>query len=142
MTDPDAILEFPGQPPISCHTLEEASGLGFVAANLCDLPPGEIAGTCGCAFVPIASTDPSVSALVSALVSAPGVNLPLPPSPGFPSCNVCGEGNDVMDSDAIVNMPGKLPISCATLEEASDLGFVATKLCELVPSNTTPCGCD
>lgn len=48
----------------------------------------------------------------------------LPPSPGFPPCEVCGVGLVVGSPDAIVTIPGQDPIICSDLENGGLNGFV------------------
>ena len=76
--------------------------------------------------------------------TAAPVMAPLPPSPGFPPCNVC-DANDptvrITNRDAIVEISGQDPTTCFNFQRAGDFGFIAEAFCPAVAGFLSPCDC-
>merc|ERR1740124_1920684 len=70
---PDALIEFPGQPPIECGVLQSLGFIGSIPAGQCDRLPDLIDEFCGC--------DPRT----------PDPTRKPTPSPTNPPCDICGE---------------------------------------------------
>jgi len=66
---------------------------------------------------------------------------PIPPSPGYPFCSVCGPGLAITLPGVMVNIPTKNPTTCASLQNAGELGFIEPQFCPLLTGAASPCGC-
>ena len=157
VTLPDVVVDIPTFEPTTCGTFQTAGDRGFIEEQFCDLVAG-FTGPCGCAEpgtpvapVSAAPTDapvtaapvlvPDTAAPVSpAPVAAPAA-APIPPSPGFPECSVCGPGLRVTLPDVMLNIPTFGDTTCGVFETAGLTGFIEEQFCPLVTSFAAPCGC-
>ena len=65
------------------------------------------------------------SLFVALSTAAPSI----PPNPGYPSCNICGQGMKIGNATAIVTIPMNDPTTCAFFEQAGLLGYVKAEEC-------------
>eukprot|EP00984_Skeletonema_dohrnii_P013933 scaffold5837_cov98-Skeletonema_dohrnii-CCMP3373.AAC.5 len=72
----------------------------------------------------------------------PLTDLPIP-SPGFPPCNICGEGGEITNPDAVLQIPGITQNkTCAEYATDGQNGVISEKQCDLLPLVTTyVCDC-
>ena len=83
-----------------------------------------------------------ILAAVWAAVVQAQQSMPVPPSPGFPGCSICGPGFEVSTPDLILNnVPQTDPISCGAFQSSGQLGFIDPVFCPAVQALATPCGC-
>ena len=75
--------------------------------------------------------------------SMPFANAPIPPSPEYPPCSVCGEGKRVTNfTNKTAPMPGESPpLSCGQFELVGFSGFIEAGFCPAMVQFTEPCGC-
>ena len=107
---PDAIFEFPGQPTVSCSTVENAGVTGVLPADQCALLTALIVDTCGC-------TPRTGSTLpISTGTNSPVIAVPLAPAQG--ACSVCGDELEVGKPNAIFSVPGQPSVVCSQLQTA------------------------
>ena len=142
---PDAIFEFPGQPTVSCSTLENAGATGVLPADKCALLPNLILDTCGCApntssTSPISTGTTSPFSAASSTPNSPVIAAPVAPAQG--GCSVCGDGLEVGKPDAIFSVPGQPSVVCSRLQTAGATGIIVLDQCELLPDLIVDvCGC-
>lgn len=74
--------------------------------------------------------------------SAAPMGPPVPPSPGFPPCSVCGPGKEVTLPDVVITPPQSQPVTCDAFQRAGQLGFVDPQFCAILPTIAAPCACD
>ena len=162
VTNTNAVVIIPNFDPVTCANLQRAGDLGFIEAQFCPALPGFTTTQCGCAeiaggggivatpaptlpgvVVTPAPTLPVVIGLTPAPTPAPTMVQPVPPSPGFPVCNVCGADNlRVTLLDANVTIGGQDPVTCIQLQDAGDQGFIEAQFCPAVPAFAMAfCGC-
>eukprot|EP00986_Skeletonema_menzelii_P004477 scaffold1527_cov145-Skeletonema_menzelii.AAC.11 len=105
-------------------------------------------------FVAIAAILPVASAALrtrrlqnsmSIVVDDPGLpltDLPIP-SPGFPPCNICGEGGVITNPDAVLQIAGITQVkTCAEFDTDGENGLISETECDLLPLvTTTVCDC-
>jgi len=93
-------------------------------------------------FTPCDDDEP-VPTITTTSAPVPGPTLaPFPPSPGFASCNVCGNGLRVTNAAANVDIPIIEGLAtCATFERFGALGYIEPSYCPLMPGYATPCNC-
>ena len=134
----NAVVTVPTSDPVTCANLQRAGDLGFIEAQFCPVLPGFAATTCGCAEI-------AGGGIVATPVPTPAPTMvqPVPPSPGFPACNVCGAANlRVTLLEANVTIGGQDPVTCMQLQDAGDRGFIAAEFCPAVPAFAVAfCGC-
>mmetsp|Transcript_25713 Transcript_25713/g.39928 ORF Transcript_25713/g.39928 Transcript_25713/m.39928 type:complete len:409 (-) Transcript_25713:2322-3548(-) len=72
----------------------------------------------------------------------PLTDLPIP-SPGFPPCNICGDGGEITNPDAVLQIPGITQNkTCAEYATDGQNGVISEKQCDLLPLVTTyVCDC-
>ena len=163
VTIPDGLVIVPGQEPITCETFELAGDFGFIDPQFCPIVV-PFTSNCGCQLTapPPISNAPTPSTMqpsapstqlpsqspvttgtptAGATTQSP-VSQPVPPSPGFPLCNVCGANDSrITLPDTVLTIPGQDPVSCSTLQQAGDLGFIDEASCPVVVAFASPCGC-
>ena len=130
ITLPDVIVNITGQPESTCGALELAGAFGFIDPGFCPIMPGFV-GECGCEVAPD----------TPAPVTLPPALGPIPPSPGFPPCNVCGEGLEITNPDFVVEIPGQRPATCSAFALAGTGGFIDPDTCPAIPGLIMGCGC-
>ena len=83
---------------------------------------------------PSALKESPIGAAPPVLSPTEQILAPIPPSPGFPVCNVCGPDNlRVTNPGALVEINGLDPVTCADFQRAGDEGFVQAEFCALLP---------
>ena len=85
-----------------------------------------------------------IVAIIVALLVAVVTSQPIPPSPGYPYCNVCGPGRRVTIAGGIVTPPSPdSPVTCAKFQLAGQKGFIQAKYCSILVSVglLAKCGC-
>ena len=146
VTLPLVILDIPFFGELRCGRFQDVGVQGFIEAQLCPLAVN-FTEPCGCSPIsptsePIAIQTPSPTPRPTARPTLMGVPIaPIPPSPGFPPCSVCGDGLEVTLPDAIVMLPTYHPATCGHVQLAGLLGFVETELCPLITPLLADCGC-
>ena len=138
VTNDDFIVEIDGQEPTSCFNFQRAGDNGFIEAGFCPAVVGFLTG-CECMVIP--ATPAPVTA---APVTAAPVMAPLPPSPGFPACNVCNANDPtirVTNNDFIVEIEGQNPTTCFNFQRAGDNGFIEETFCPAVVGFLAGCEC-
>ncbi|KAL3912713.1 MAG: hypothetical protein SGILL_006777 [Bacillariaceae sp.] len=124
VTLPDATIQtFEGE--IQCGVLEQGCFGGFCNATECELIIPIVTDPCGCSD---SSTEPPT-------------NSTEPPSTPYEACNICGEGSNITNPDALlpVDVDG---FTCSVAQQACSSGFCNTTECELLPAVAKdPCGC-
>ena len=139
VTLPDVILDIPGSNPVSCVQLQNAGIHGLIEAGFCPVIQG-FTGPCGCQ--PMSSTPPSPAPITTTTsIPTSDGNTPIPPSPGYPDCNVCGDGMEVTLPDVIIVFVPSESYSCSQLYIFGIGGFISPEECLIIQSFTGPCGC-
>jgi hypothetical protein len=82
-----------------------------------------------------------VAAVLAATIGAFVTAVELPPSPGFPFCQVCGAGQVVTIPDGIVLAPGTDQTDCATIQYGGFNGYVDPEYCPVIVEFLFECGC-
>jgi hypothetical protein len=113
VTNPFNKISFPGYPDLTCRAFADLGKRGFIEPTLCPAVLDIVVGTCGCSEIP---------------------------SPGFPSCDVCGEINDVVNGSAIITFPDQEPLTCAQYVSFGLTGFIPAAACNTT-FTTEACGC-
>ena len=128
VTNNNAIVEIDGQNPTTCFEFQLAGDNGFIEAAFCPAVVGFLT-VCGC----------MVQATAAPVMADPIMPV-LPPSPGFPACNVC-DANDptirVTNNDFIVEISGQVPTTCFAFQRAGDNGFIEAGFCPAVVGFST-----
>ena len=106
------------------------------------LPPDASPTGGGGEATPIPSTGTPSSGPSQTPAAAPvQLTPPIPPSPGFPACSVCGPDREISNSSAIVTIPDQDPVTCQTFQISGQEGFIPAEFCGLVVAFTGPCEC-
>ena len=136
---PNTVITIPTFGNTTCAEFELAGDLGFIDEQFCPLIVG-FAAPCGC----VASSD-TPAPVLPVPAPAPATMAPvlptIPPNPGHPPCNVCGEGMQISLPDAIVTIEGLDSYTCAEFAEAGELGFIGADICPEMPRLAEPCVC-
>ena len=82
-----------------------------------------------------------VAAVLAAMIGAFVTAVELPPSPGFPFCQVCGAGQVVTIPDGIVLAPGTDQTDCATIQYGGFNGYVDPEYCPVIFEFLFECDC-
>lgn len=112
-------VSYPGQPLFTCSQVAVAGIEGFVDPEVCEGVP-DLMGNCGCSSE-LGPTNP--------------------PNPGFPPCEVCGEGNAIGNPSGEVSIPSQPLFTCATVAEAGLLGFIDPDICPFMITFLGNCDC-
>lgn len=64
-----------------------------------------------------------------------------PPNPMFDPCPICGEGMEVTNPDGLVAFPAQPIFTCATVQEAGEMGFIDGAFCGIIQPFLIQCGC-
>eukprot|EP00541_Cyclophora_tenuis_P005594 CAMPEP_0116554488 /NCGR_PEP_ID=MMETSP0397-20121206/7620_1 /TAXON_ID=216820 /ORGANISM="Cyclophora tenuis, Strain ECT3854" /LENGTH=470 /DNA_ID=CAMNT_0004079655 /DNA_START=716 /DNA_END=2124 /DNA_ORIENTATION=- len=154
---PDTVLEFPDQPDTTCGQLEQDGLRGLIPVGVqCVVASLTVQADCACVTNPttMPSAMPSVMASATptfiAKDSKAPVAAPLPPSPGFPPCNICGTdtGLRVTSPDTVIDIDvGEFvdvdELTCGIIQRAGDGGLINPGQCRLVQTLATNlCDCD
>lgn len=68
---------------------------------------------------------------------------PVPPSPGFPPCDVCGgKGEAMRYPDMLLDIPDSNPVSCLNLQLSGIRGYIDPHFCPDIVPIADPCGCE
>lgn len=119
---PDAVFEFPGQPPVPCGMLQDAGINGIIPLDSCP-ELATVTGICGCAAGPVFT----------------GNGCPSVPSGG---CNICGDsGTCVQNADAIFTFPEQPSAPCGALQAAGLNGMIPLESCPYMPEIVGVCEC-
>lgn len=113
VTNPFNKISFPGYPDLTCRAFADLGKRGFIEPALCPAVLDIVVGTCGCSEIP---------------------------SPGLPTCDVCGEINDVVNGDAIITLPDLEPVTCTQYSNFGLNGFIPAEACNST-FTTEACGC-
>lgn len=113
VTNPFTKIAFPGYPELTCRAFADLGKRGFIDPILCPAILDIVVGTCGCSEIP---------------------------SPGFPLCDVCGEGLAVVNASAIVAFPNQEPLTCSQYSDFGLNGFINVTDCNAT-ATTEACGC-
>jgi hypothetical protein len=62
-------------------------------------------------------------------------------SPGYPLCQVCGEGKVITVPDELIPLPGVDPQTCVNIELGGVYGFIEEQYCPIVPQLIENCKC-
>ena len=136
---PDVEVDIPTFGHTRCGIAQRAGDFGFIEAQFCPLLPPLVA-PCGC-VVSSVTPAPSLSVTPAPSLSTPTPVAPVPPSPGFPACSVCGEGRKISIPDALIEIEGQESFTCAVFAQAGELGFIDQQICPVAPQLAAPCGC-
>jgi len=118
ISNPNSKIKFPGQPEISCSTLQEVASNGYFKPDVCSSMAEQINIPCGC------------------VITSP------PNQSDFPKCSVCGEGLQIGLPNVAVEFSGQPKISCLALEVAGNSGRIDPVVCSsLVSVVKQSCGC-
>ena len=85
VSSPVYMLQLPGQPARTCSEIAGGAQAGFVEPQYCNVLKGLAADCCDS------------------------------PDETFPPCDICGEGNQVINPDLSLELPGQPPRTCAEL---------------------------
>ena len=151
VTMPDVVVDIPTFGETTCGTFQTAGDTGFIEEQFCALVAG-FAAPCGCAEpgtpvappmtpAPVTPAPVTPAPVTPAPVTAAPMGAPVPPSPGFPACSVCGEDMRVTLPDVVVNIPTFGETTCGTFETAGLTGFIEEQFCPVVTGFAAPCGC-
>lgn len=121
VTTPDVILNIEGvSDPITCGQYEAAGINGNVNEAQCPVLQQAASQSCGCREPPPAPTQ----------------------SPTTYQCSICGEGRMIGLPQAEVVLPNTQRMSCAGLEQRSQLGIIQEPQCiQIQPFVRESCGC-
>ena len=125
----------------TCSGVEELAQQGYFTPDFCDDFGVLLADNCGCMEVTAVPTGSPPTTPFPVAPTAP-ISAPLPPSPGFPPCSVCGPGSEVTLPDVMItNFFGGSPLTCLEFQSAGRLGYLDPAICAGVASFVSSCGC-
>jgi len=142
MSNPELVLDvFAGDDTfLTCGIIEQAGVLGFIMPIMCNtlFKVGLEKSGCTCdvelppplpseAPSPLPSSSPSSLVLNSLMPSSDGFES----SPGYPLCNVCGEGSKIINPDLLLDVFAghDAVLSCGQIEQAGLQGFLLPMTC-------------
>ena len=129
VTNPDNIIQVPGQPVISCGHLQDFGRQGLISVTNCELAIQVTPMLCGCETI-----EPSLE--------PPGTDPQAETAALGLTCHVCPDSLPVLNPDNIVEISGQSDISCGQLYESGLQGAIPSELC-VVAQAAFPslCGC-
>jgi len=144
---PDAIVEFPGQPPIECGLLQTLGYVGSLPDGQCKRLPDLIDEACGCdPPTPGPTPNPTKPPTPEPTPPpTPNPTFPPTPSPTNPQCDICGEDMSMSIGipNGIVEFPGQPAITCEELQADGTAGLIPSRTCDRLPALVNSvCGCN
>ena len=119
----DGIFAFPGQPAVTCRTLELAGEQGLIPIDQCLYLPSVIRSICNCQ--PIIDNN--------APTTPPTTDAPTAITRMLNSCSVCGDGKKVGNPEGIISFPGQPKTTCGNLENDGEQGIIPIDQCAFFP---------